>query len=120
MTGTLVFDGDCAFCSSSARFAQRRVRGRGDLLPWQRADLAALGLTPEQCTEAIQWAGDDRPMSGAAAIAAYLRTAGAFWRVLGAVLGSRAGLVLADPVYTWVSRNRYRLPGGSPACRLDG
>ena len=45
--GLLIFDGDCGFCTTSARFATRWVdrRHRYDLEPWQQVDLARLGLT---------------------------------------------------------------------------
>jgi len=120
MTGTLVFDGDCAFCSSSARTGQRFAPGPAAIAAWQHLDLAALGLTEEQCLEAVQWVDGERRASGAAAIAAYLRTSRPWWRPVGRLLGSRPALLLADPVYAWVSRNRFRLPGGTPACRFDG
>ena len=48
MTPVLVFDGDCAFCSTSARFVSERLRrSPADYAvePWQRLDLDALGLT---------------------------------------------------------------------------
>ncbi|MGA9748696.1 MAG: DCC1-like thiol-disulfide oxidoreductase family protein [Nocardioides sp.] len=116
---TLVFDGDCAFCSTSARWLVRWAPTTASVVPWQRTDLAALGLTADQCTDAVQWVDGDRHASGAAAIAAHLRSSRVWWRIVGRALGSRAGLVVAEPAYRWVARNRYRLPGGTPACRLD-
>src|SRR3954465_13994135 len=43
-----VFDGDCAFCSSCARFIERRIRPSADVEAWQFTDLDALGLTEDQ------------------------------------------------------------------------
>lgn len=47
--GLLIFDGDCGFCTTSARFATRWVdrRDRYDIAPWQEVDLARFGLTEE-------------------------------------------------------------------------
>ena len=114
---TLVYDGDCAFCSSAARWLVRWAPSKGAVVPWQRADLPGLGLTPEQCDAAIQWVAAGPHAEGASAVAAYLRTSRP-WRVVGRLLGSRLGLLVADPAYRWVARNRHRLPGGTPACRL--
>jgi predicted DCC family thiol-disulfide oxidoreductase YuxK len=40
-------------------------------------------------------------------------------RLLGRLIGSRALQRPAGTAYTWVARNRYRLPGASDACQLD-
>ena len=63
----LLFDGDCAFCTSAVGVVERLRRAPGDfaVLPWQRADLPAYGLTPERCTEALQWVGADGRASSA-------------------------------------------------------
>ena len=66
---TVVFDGDCAFCTASADRLRRWSRGALDIVPWQRADLAALGLTESQCRDAVQYVGPDGARSGGAAIA---------------------------------------------------
>ena len=63
MTPVLVYDGDCAFCSTSARFVSTRLRRspadyRGE--PWQRLDLDALGLTPAGCDAAMRWVSANR------------------------------------------------------------
>ncbi len=118
----LVFDGDCGFCSTSARFLLRRVVTRSApfaVLPWQRADLAALGLTEEQCRDAVQWvSAAGRAYAGAAAVAAALAAGRLPWRPAGWVLALPGIRSLAQGAYRWVAANRYRLPGGTPACRL--
>jgi predicted DCC family thiol-disulfide oxidoreductase YuxK len=116
---TFVYDGDCAFCSSCARFIERRVSTRAQVVPWQRSDLAALGLTEAQAEEAVQWVEPGRPtMAGPAAIAVLLLDAQWYWRILGALLRPKPVQWLAWPVYRWISRNRHRMPGGTPACSL--
>ena len=121
---TFVFDGDCAFCSSCARFIERRIRPAAHVVAWQFADLDALGVTEDQAGAAVQWVTAGRaPTAGPVAIADMLRSvpgaAGRFlWRPLGAVLGLRPVSALAWPVYRWVARNRHRMPGGTAACAL--
>jgi predicted DCC family thiol-disulfide oxidoreductase YuxK len=116
---TFLFDGDCAFCSASARFVERRIPTPAAVIPWQRADLAALGVTREACIEAVQWIGlDGVVLAGPVGIAALLRSSNLFWRPIGWLLGLRPMIVLAWPIYRWVSHNRHRLPGGTPACAV--
>ncbi len=117
-SASLVYDGDCAFCSSSARALLRWAPATAAVIPWQRADLAELDLTPAQCDAAIQWVDGAEHLQGAAAIAAYLRSGRAPHRVVGQLLGSRPGLVVAEPAYRWVAGHRHLLPGGTPACKL--
>jgi predicted DCC family thiol-disulfide oxidoreductase YuxK len=128
-----LYDGDCALCSSCARFIERRIPTGARVEPWQFVDIESLGLTPAQCEDAVQWvaagaagrrdtsAGAEATaaLAGAEAIAALLRSSSRpVWRGLGRLLGSRAGLLVAWPVYRWVSRHRHRLPGGTPACAV--
>jgi predicted DCC family thiol-disulfide oxidoreductase YuxK len=119
-----VYDGDCAFCTSCARFIERRIHPPARVEAWQRLDLAALGLTADECADAVQWVGEDAEVAaGPVAIARLLRRAERLsgrlvWRPAGAVLGTRPVLALAWPAYRWVARNRHRLPGGTPACAL--
>ena len=140
MPPTFLYDGDCAFCSSCARFIERRIPTRARIVPWQFADLAGLGVTREQAEAAVLWidgpsqvpaaplprggqvspepASGGRVAAGPAAIAALLRDAGSYWRLAGALLGLRPVLAAAWPVYHWVARNRHRMPGGTAACSL--
>ncbi|MBR7742794.1 DUF393 domain-containing protein [Phycicoccus sp. BSK3Z-2] len=117
----LVFDGDCAFCTSSARLLARLRRSPGDFAvePWQRLDLPALGLTEEQCSQAVQWVARDGRVSAAErGIARSLLASRVMVRPVGALLLAPAVRPLAGVVYRWVARNRSRMPGGTPACAL--
>lgn len=122
MKATFVYDGDCAFCSSCARLAQRWVPTSAAIVAWQRADLTGLGLTEAECEQAVQWATPQTvgaPLAGPDAIAALLRSSRRrAWRVAGRLLGLRPVRRAAWPAYRWVARNRHRLPGGTPACAL--
>ncbi len=122
MIPVLVYDGDCAFCSTSARFAAQRLRrSPADYAvePWQRVDLAALGLTAAECDAAVRWvSADGIPDAGHVAIARALRASRWWARPAGVVLLTPGISSVAARVYAWVSANRHRLPGGTPACSL--
>ena len=118
MTATFLFDGDCGFCSACARFIQRRIPTHATVVAWQFADLAALGVSPAECDEAVRWVAPGERGAGPVAIAGLLRTSTPGWRVLGRLLGSRVALWAAWPGYRWVSRHRDRMPGGTAACAL--
>lgn len=116
---SLVFDGDCAFCTSCVR-ALERIGPRAAIVPWQRADLPALGLSEQQAAAAVQWVGDDGDVrSGHEAIAAALLSASGIWRPLGRLLLAPGVSWLAARAYRLIAANRHRLPGGTPACALS-
>ena len=118
-TGRLVFDGECGFCTRSAGWLRRLDRhGRIELQPYQRDGAPeSVGVTAEQCREAVQWLGADGVRrSGADAVNAALSTA------LGTslparVYGATAGV--QERVYTWVADHRSRLPGAVPHCEAN-
>ena len=118
MPDTLLYDGDCGFCSSSARLAGR-LAPAVQVLPYQHCDLPAFALTAEECAEALRWVGTGGPASGAGAIARLLVAAGGVWTLLGRLLLLRGVRRVAEAGYRLVAANRYRLPGGTPACRVS-
>jgi predicted DCC family thiol-disulfide oxidoreductase YuxK len=112
----LVYDGDCAFCTTCAR-ALERIGPEAEIVAWQLTDLRELGITEQQAADAVQWVETGGAVrSGHEAIAAVLRTAGPIWRVAGRILMLPGISWIAAKVYRLVADNRYRLPGGTPAC----
>ena len=65
------------------------------------------------------WIGrDGRVDGGAQAVASLLLETGRGWAVVGTLLRLPPIRWLAVLAYVVISRNRHRLPGGTPACRL--
>ena len=117
-TPLLIFDGDCAFCTSSVRFIERRIRRHPRIQSWQRSDLAELGLTQEQCETAVQLIENGRVTSAHVAIARLLIYGKQGWAVLGYLLLVPGIKQIAGVVYRWVAKNRDRMPGGTAECAL--
>ena len=118
MGDVFLYDGDCRFCSTSARWLERHAASAARVEAWQHADLAPLGLSADDCRESVQWVHDGQRVSGPDAIAAYLRTSTQPWRATGRVLAAPPSKHLTWPVYRWMTRNRDRLPGGTPESGL--
>jgi predicted DCC family thiol-disulfide oxidoreductase YuxK len=116
--GTLVFDGDCGFCTTSAGWA-RRLAPDATVVAWQQTDLDALGIDRAAAVAALQFVDTHgRVSGGAAAVARFLVDAGLPWSLLGRLLLLPGVRRLAAAAYGLVADNRYWLPGGTPACRL--
>jgi predicted DCC family thiol-disulfide oxidoreductase YuxK len=113
-----LYDGDCAFCSSCARWLQRWAPTAVPVRPWQFTDIDALGVTAAECDTAVQWIDGTHRAAGPAAIAALLRSSHRGWRLVGRTLGTPAATALTWPFYRWVARNRDRMPGGTATCAL--
>ena len=83
----LLFDGDCGFCSTSARLIVRWIKPKAAVIALQNADLAAYGISREVAEGSIQFVDAEGRISAAGrAIAAMLRRAGPFWRAIATVM----------------------------------
>lgn len=119
----VLFDGHCRLCRAGARRLHALARpGAIELRDFQQPGVLAAfpGLTYDECMRAmILVTPEGRRLHGAAAVAAALRTR----PVLGlpAALYGVPGLrQLADALYAFVARHRYRLFGRAPACDEAG
>ncbi|MGW7555563.1 thiol-disulfide oxidoreductase DCC family protein [Streptomyces rimosus] len=115
----LVYDGDCGFCTTSVRFAERRIRPRCTVTAWQFTDLEAHGVTQERAEHEVLWITPHGTVyGGAQAVAKLLMSARGVWAVPGALLTLPPFRQLAHVVYRLVADNRHRMPGGTAACSL--
>lgn len=117
MTPTLLFDGACGFCTAAVGFLERYVRPRAHVVPWQRANLADLGVTAEECAASIQWitAPSDPVLTQGRAVAAVLRSGREPWQTVGRLMALPGVAKICDAVYRIVAANRRYLPGVTPA-----
>ncbi|MGH3473255.1 MAG: GNAT family N-acetyltransferase [Nocardioidaceae bacterium] len=116
---TFLYDGQCAFCTSSARVLQRLVPTSASIVPWQQQDLRDLRLSVDQASHAVQWVDGPVHAEGPDAIAALMRSSSRPWAVVGRLLSTGPVRALAWPTYRWVSRHRHQLPGGPAACAAN-
>ncbi|MFJ5674002.1 thiol-disulfide oxidoreductase DCC family protein [Streptomyces sp. NPDC093097] len=115
----LVYDGDCGFCTTCVRYAERHLRPRCTITAWQDADLDALGVTEQRALHEVLWITPSGVVHGGAqAVAKLLLNAGGPWSVAGAVLTLPPVRWPAHAVYRLIAHNRHRMPGGTPACAL--
>jgi predicted DCC family thiol-disulfide oxidoreductase YuxK len=116
---TLVFDGDCAFCTRASARARRMLPDDCRVVAWQLADLSAIPVTPARAQREVLWvAPSGRVVGGARAVAGVLRASGGLWSFLGVVLLVPPISWAAQAVYRVVAANRMRLPGGTAACAV--
>jgi predicted DCC family thiol-disulfide oxidoreductase YuxK len=105
---TLVYDGECEFCTRLARWVERHDRrGRVAVRPNQEPGLIeSLGLTREQVDRA-SWAVERAGrFEGAAGVNRVLRELGGGWRVLGSLYLVAPVGWLEDRYYARVARRR--------------
>jgi predicted DCC family thiol-disulfide oxidoreductase YuxK len=114
----LLYDADCAFCTTSVRFIERHIPTRAEPAAYQFADLNALGTTADRASRELLWIEGERIHGGAQAVARLLIDAGGAWRPLGLLVRLPPFRWIAAGVYHLVAMNRHRLPGGTPACVL--
>jgi len=106
VNAVIVYDGDCAFCLRSVRWAQRRLPRQPRFAPWQDVDLDSLGLTARECHDAVQWVDYRGKEAGARAVGRLLQAQGGFWRLLGWPPFLWPFNVAAEAAYRKLARNR--------------
>lgn len=141
---TFLYDGDCGFCTACVGWIERYVPTQARVVPWQRSDIGALGITADRAAQAVVWVptplvpsaerGSGTPADpthrdtryatalatdGSDAISLLLRSSSARWaRAAGIVLNLPGIRHAARPIYRLIARNRHRIPGPFPKCGI--
>jgi predicted DCC family thiol-disulfide oxidoreductase YuxK len=106
-----IYDGTCGFCTASAHWMQRALKLRGALIPWQGADLDAVGLTPVDAAREAWYIDSNGNHGGATGVATWLTTGSTVPAAVGRMLQLPIIRVLAAAAYRIIARNRHRIPG---------
>lgn len=114
----LIFDGDCAFCSSSARLLKKLTKNRIAIEPFQFLPLHDYDLNQELTSKAVYYVTKTENFVAARAIARALIDSRTPWAIAGFLMNLPVVVSFAELVYYWVAKNRHRLPGGTPECAL--
>lgn len=116
---TLIFDGDCGFCTTSANFIVKESKPKVTAIPYQWADLEKFGLSPEQTAKKVYLHLEGANFAGHRAVAKLLRLQpNPALKVLGSISLVPPFSWGAAIVYWLTARYRHKLPGGTPACAL--
>jgi predicted DCC family thiol-disulfide oxidoreductase YuxK len=114
----LAYDGDCGFCQTSVDRLRALAAPTLEAVPWQFLPAEETGPHLERLDqEVLLLRGGTVLAGGSDALARWVGTSpSGVYRVLAAVVRLPGVRACARVVYRWVSRNRHRLPGGTPAC----
>jgi predicted DCC family thiol-disulfide oxidoreductase YuxK len=117
---TLVYDGDCRFCTRSADLIGSWDHGGAvEIVPFQRAGVPERfpWVPPATYREAMQLVGPGGKTWGGAAAAEQLVRILPGGRPLGCLFALPFARPLADLGYRLIARNRYRLGCGAHCAR---
>lgn len=115
---SIIYDGNCRFCTAGAARLARSFRGNVDLVDYQQPSALARfpSVTFEACERAMHLVDPrGRVYRGAEAVARAIAERGVLWKwaLIYSVPGVRQ---LAEWMYALVARNRYRIAGRSDPC----
>ena len=108
--GTLIYDGECGFCTNAAIWSRKRLPEPHGIAPSQdfdAAQLAAMGLSRADVERAAWWCEPGRtPVEGAECISRTLIAIGGRSALVGKLLWLPGVRVLSGIAYRWVAAHR--------------
>ena len=115
----LIFDGDCAFCTTWVTRLEKMLPVFPEATPWQWLDHEELGLSTHDVTHYAWLVTPHHQYAGHLAFSALLRLQRGFgWRFAGNLIATPPFSWLAAIGYHFIARYRHKLPGGTPACAM--
>lgn len=114
----LIYDGDCAFCKQSLKWALGKLPEFCRYVAYQKVDFAQFGLTMGDVKSQVWLIDGQKRLGGHRAVAWLFRQQKSVtWRALGLLIDTFSPI--SALLYRWVANNRHRLPGGTAECVID-
>ena len=114
----LIYDGDCAFCKQSLKWALGKLPEFCRYVAYQKVDFSEFGLKLIDVQSQVWLIEGDRKHGGHHAVSWLFRQQKSlWWRTLGLIIETFSPI--SAIVYKWVANNRHRLPGGTAECVID-
>lgn len=116
---TLIYDGDCGFCTLCVTWGLKNLVDFPNPLPFQKLNPVDYGLSQNDVRKAVWLISGSTVLSGARAVAWILKgQRRLIWRLLGRFIDWCPIRPLAALGYRLVAVNRHRLPGATTECKM--
>jgi predicted DCC family thiol-disulfide oxidoreductase YuxK len=116
---TLIYDGDCAFCSRCVDWGLRSLSAFPNLRAFQNIQPEDFGLSQADVRKAVWLISENTKLSGARAVAWILKQQSKLlWRIIGHLIDWYPVRPIAALGYRLVANNRHRLPGATSSCKM--
>ena len=114
----LIYDGDCAFCKQSLKWALDKLPAFCRYVAFQKVDFNEFGLQLSDVRSQVWLIAGEKRLGGHRAVSWLFRQQKSLgWRTLGALIDWFSPI--SALVYRWVAKNRHRLPGGTKECTIN-
>lgn len=116
----LIFDGDCGFCTSTANYIVKHSKAPIVAHAWQLVDVTQYGILQPQAAERVYLYSEGQAHGGHEAFAELLRIQhNPALRVIAFLMVVPPLCWLSRIGYALVAKFRHKLPGGTPACKIE-
>lgn len=113
----LIYDGDCAFCKRSLKWAIDHLSTMPRYVAYQKLDLSEYFLTLPEAESQVWLILEGRQLGGHRAIAwLFSSQSQLHWRLLGGFISITTPI--SGWVYAWIAKNRHLMPGGTKECSI--
>jgi len=118
-TTTLIYDGDCGFCTRCVVWGLGYLAAFPSPVAFQSITPDHFGLTSNDVRKAVWLISGEKVLSGARAVAWILQMqTKVTWRLIGGFIDWLPIRPLAALGYRLVAINRHRLPGATTNCKV--
>jgi len=113
----LIYDGDCAFCKNSLKWAIDHLSNLPRYAAFQNIDLNEYSLSLAEAQAKVWLIQKDKQFGGHHAVAWLFSSQRELrWRLFGGLVTITSPI--SGWVYAWIAKNRHLMPGGTKECTI--